>query len=315
MRLFDGGVDMARLRRRRDELISIPGAARTVDAYAEDWADFTAWCQEAGRRALPASADTLELYLVGRAEAYSLNTLRRRVTGIAAYHLRAGERAPASEGARKLLREMARERKGGDERRKRAIAPEELRRMVLACGRTREARRDRAVLLLGFASGLRRSELSALDLADVRFVRQGVEVHLRASKTDQEGDGRVLGVWRGRRAETCPVRALRLWVETRGRWAGPLFVRCDRETGRLGRRRLSGHSIGALVKSHAAEAGLDPAEVGAHSLRAGCVTAALQGGAGEIAVMKTTGHRSVETLRRYFRPRTPFGHNPLAGML
>ena len=85
--------------------------------------------------------------------------------------------------------------------------------------------RDRAVLVFGFAAGMRRSELAALDLGDVEISSQGVKVHLRRSKTDQSGEGRWLGIFPGSKAETCPVASLSTWVEARGTQAGWLFTR------------------------------------------------------------------------------------------
>jgi integrase len=160
--------------------------------------------------------------------------------------------------------------------------------------------------VLGFASDCRRSELAALQLADVRFVSQGLLVTLRKSKTDQHAQGREIGIFRGRRQETCPVRTLREWLRARGRDAGPLFNRIDKH-------RLPRSKAGLLRRIHQRDyeaavqlIGLDPRDYGAHSLRAGMVTAAHASGASDSAIMQRSGHKSVQTLTQYIRHADPF---------
>jgi len=172
--------------------------------------------------------------------------------------------------------------------------------------RTRAAVRDRALLTLGFAAALRRSELVGLDVVDVRFVPKGLLVRIRRGKTDQEGHGRDVGVFRGRRATTCPVRALRAWLFVRGREAGPLFP------GRRPGSRLTGACVNQVVKRGCVLAGLDPRGYGAHSLRAGFVTAAAEAGMPETLIMQRTGHRSVQTVAKYVRPASAFSVDVLA---
>ncbi len=174
--------------------------------------------------------------------------------------------------------------------------------------------RDRAILLFGFATGMRRAELAALRLADVAVRPKGLAVTIRRSKTDQAGKGRVVGVFRAASADVCPVRALRQWMRVRGRWTGPLFVGCAPK-GNLSRAGLSGRAVGECVQRCVARIGLDPAQFGGHSLRAGMVTTALESGAGELVVMRRTGHKSVKTLERYLRSASAFAVDPLARAL
>lgn len=306
---------MAKLRKVRDELLGRAGASATGRAYAGDWESFISWCKAAGRAALPASAESVELYLVHEAQrGQRLYTLRRRLTGIRAAHRAAGAKPPGSAGALKLLRELARDGKGRPSP-KRALTVDELGQMVRELDvRDPRGKRDRAILLLGFAAGLRRSELSGLDLADVRLDRRGVELTIRRSKTDQEGRGRTVAVWSAKQRALCPVLAVRAWIEARGRWAGPLFTRWRGETET--RERLSGDSVNDIVQRAASDAGLDGSAFGAHSLRAGCVTAAVKAGAPLPAIMARTGHRSIATLSGYYRPATAWSAgDPLAGAL
>jgi integrase len=168
--------------------------------------------------------------------------------------------------------------------------------------------RDRALLPLGFAGALRRSELVGLDVDNVCEGTDGLKVHLRRSKTDQEGAGRTLGIPYGSSPVTCPVRAWRAWLEVSGITEGHAFRPVDRH-GRIGPRRLSAQAVALVLKRHAARAGLDPAEVAGHSLRAGLATSAAAIGVPERVIAEQTGHKGTAMLRRYIREGSLFREN------
>jgi integrase len=158
-----------------------------------------------------------------------------------------------------------------------------------------------------FAGAFRRSELAGIDTCDVKFSADGV-VSVRKSKTDQESAGREVGLPIGASQDTCPVRALRQWLDKAGISEGPVF----RSVGRLGhvsRRGLHRDSIGKLVKRAAGRAGLKVEELGGHSLRAGCVTQAAINGVREFVIMRQTGHKTIATLRRYIKSGEIFREN------
>jgi integrase len=184
---------------------------------------------------------------------------------------------------------------------KAALLTPELRRLLAQVpADTLAGRRDRALLLIGFAGAFRRSELVALDLEDVVETGDGLRVTIRASKTDQEGESRELGIPFGQHPETCPVRALRAWKDASEITEGPLF-RAVTRYGRLQDKRLTAQSVALIVKRAAEQAGFNPDHYAGHSLRSGLATSAAAGGAPERAIMKQTGHRSVLTVRRYIR--------------
>ena len=314
--LQSGVVDQEDIRRSEERIREARLAPNTRSAYRSAWRAFSIWCETAGLQALPATARTVQDFSTWCFSfGYRLETVSLRIRAIAHYHRSAGYEAPID---RELQRHMAdakrhlKERPGG----KAALTYELLRRMVGRLGDTRLGCRNRAMLLLGFACGWRRSEVVSLEYRDVRFVPRGMEIWLGASKTDQIGAGRLVGIEPGRRALTCPVRALREWLAVRGHWEGPLFVKFTpwRE---LVREPLSprGVVLYEMVKKLAAAVGEDAKRYGAHSLRAGMITEAARHGASESAIMQRTGHRSSQTLRRYIRPATAFDFNPLAGVL
>jgi integrase len=293
-------------------------ADNTRAAYACDWLDFTRWCESAGRPSLPATSDTLQLYLVDLAQrGRAVSTIQRRVSSIAAQHLAAGLPRPNDADVREVLAGIGRMFGTAPRRAKAALSIEELR-QVLAATDDDGPRgcRDRAVLLVGFASGLRRSDLVGLDLADVTVKREGLVLRIPRSKTDQSGAGRVLGVHRGKHRVTCPAVALERWVLERGPVPGPLFCQLSKPGDAiLVHKRMTGESVGDLVQEAAKRAGLDPSRYGAHSLRAGCATAAAAAGASDVAIMTRTGHASAAMLRRYVRPGRLFAIDPLRGVL
>jgi integrase len=189
----------------------------------------------------------------------------------------------------------------------------DLRRMIVGLPESLLGERDRALLLVCFAGAFRRSELVSLDVADVSFTRDGLVIHLRRSKTDQEGEGRTIGIPRGSRPMTCPVRALKEWLDFSGITAGPLFRPVNRH-GQVLATRLSDRGVARVVQRAAAAAGLDPTDVAGHSLRAGLATSAAAAGVSERAIMAQTGHKSLPMVRRYIRDGSLFIENAAAGV-
>jgi len=198
--------------------------------------------------------------------------------------------------------------KGTAQHGKKPFLTSDLRRIVEELPRNLPGTRDRALLLAGFAGGFRRSELARLQVEDLEGTPDGLIVRLSRSKTDQEGQGRAVALPYGSDPLTCPVRALRAWLEEAGITTGPLFRAVDRK-GVVGNQALHADSVGYLVKRAAGRAGLETLDYAGHSLRAGLATQAAMNGASELAIMKQTGHRSLATVRKYIREGTLFRDN------
>jgi integrase len=159
--------------------------------------------------------------------------------------------------------------------------------------------------------GFRRSELVALDVADCAFTKEGLVLTIRRSKTDQEGEGRKIGIPYAAHLASCPIRSLQEWLEKSGITEGPLFRPVNRH-GKIASTRLSGAAVGEIVKRNATALGLDPLKFGGHSLRSGLATSAAMAGASERSIMNQTGHRSLNVLRRYIRDGSLFRENAVA---
>ena len=289
-------------------------APATRRAYTGAWRAFAAWTAAHGCAALPASPETVALYLTHLAEAgRRVSSIDQALAAITGAHRVAGFPSPRTSPVVQEVARGIRRTVGVAPHQKAPVRVSELRAMLAAGVEGRIGRRDRALLLLGFASALRRAELVALTVADVVDGVDGLTVTVRRSKTDQAGEGRRIGIPFGSTPETCPVRAVRAWLTEAGITEGPLFRSVTRHGG-LG-ARLSGRAVARIVQGHAAAVGLEAAQFGGHSLRAGFATAAAQAGKSERAIMAQTGHRSINMVRRYIREGSLFTDNAAAGLL
>lgn len=275
-------------------------AGNTRRAYRADWRHFAEWCRQKGREALPAAPATVALYLTELAGQVKPATLSRRLSALKAAHEAAGLENPGSSGLVKTLLRGIRREKGVRPKAKRPVLVEDLAAVVGLIPDTPAGRRDRALLLTGFAGAFRRSELVGLDWDDLEFSEEGVKITIRRSKTDQEGVGRVLGIPRARQGKLCPVRALERW-RADGDGAGAVF--------RAGGKRLSDRMVARIVQRWMERAGREGSEYGGHSLRSGLATEAARGGASERSIMRQTGHRSTVMVRRYIQEATVFEDN------
>lgn len=173
--------------------------------------------------------------------------------------------------------------------------------------------RDRALLLVGFAGAFRRSELVALQRADIAFVEQGMVAHIKQSKTDQEGAGRKVAIPYAR-GKHCPVLSLKAWLELARITEGSIFRSVNRH-GQVSNAALSSEAVAVIVKKLASTIGLDPQNYAGHSLRAGLVTSAAQAGVSSWKIRQQTGHKSEAMLSRYIRDANIFTDNAAGGVL
>jgi site-specific recombinase XerD len=288
-------------------------APNTVRAYRADWAHFTTWCAARGVDALPALPATVSLYLADLAATHRPSTIGRRLVALAQAHKAAGHPSPTANEAVRLVHAGIRRTHRTAPRQVRPLVTEDIRRLVATCGTDVAGVRDRALLLVGFAGALRRSELVALDADDAETTVDGVILALRRSKTDQEAAGRKVGLPYGSKLATCPVRSLASWLDMTAISGGPLFRPVDRH-GNVGAGPLSDRAVALIIKRRAAAAGIEPDGVSGHSLRAGLATAAAAAGVSERAIAATTGHQSMAVLRGYIREGNLFTENAAAAV-
>lgn len=308
-------------------------AENTRIGYAHDWHLYIRWCAETGRTPVPATGATLANYVAHlSATGYAPSTIDRALACILAAHDHAGAAKPNTKAARLALRAYRRDqaKKGRRVRKSPPITIDRLRAMIAALpGDTVLGIRDRAVLVLGFALMGRRSEIAALDIADLSFTDDGIEVYIATSKTDQDAQGETVAIPYGSHRDTCPVRVVRAWlavlaehgvtagallrpVDRHGRIGGTGPVRAGRGTG----ERITGQAINIIVKRAAKRAALDKASsYSAHGLRAGGATSAAKAGAPMSAI--TSHGRWADgspVVAGYIRQVDRWNDNPMRGI-
>jgi integrase len=291
-------------------------ASSTVRAYASDLKNYEAWCARHSLAALPATPEVVGAYLAAAGEGYAMQTLRRRVAAIARASGVAGHPLDTKHPAiRETLRGIGRTH-GSRGRRSAALTTVELKKLGEVCESGPAGNRDRALLLTGFAGALRRSELVALDVERLTWSNDGVKLLLEKSKTDKEGEGAEVMIVFGRHEATCPVRALRRWLDAAAIRSGPVFRKVNK-AGRVEARRLSEDAVRQILLRRAAQAGIQGSlaePVSPHGLRAGFVTTAYRRGVSDEEIMGHTRHRSLTTMRSYVR-RAKLSNKSPAGKL
>ena len=288
-------------------------AEATRRGYRSDYGGFSRWCADRGVEPLPASPATVAGFLAAEATAGAkASTLSRKLAAIRYAHRLAGVPSPTDvEQVRAVLRGIRRDR-GAAPSQKAAATGERIKAMLAHMPDTLKGKRDRALLAFGMAGAFRRSELVALQVADLERVPEGLRVTIRRSKTDQEGAGHVIAILRGSKLK--PVRAVLDWLDAAGITSGPVFRSINRH-GQMSAEGLTPQTVALVVKHYADAAGLDPDEFAGHSLRAGFLTSAAEAGADVLRMMEVSRHKRVETVRGYVRRANLFRNHAGAGFL
>jgi integrase len=241
-----------------------------------------------------------------------VSTIQRKFSAISKIHLHAGVPSPTHAPITRQFLSGLRRELGVAVTRKRPVMVDDLKTIVGALPNTLIGTRNRCILLLGFAGAFRRSELVALNTTDFETTTEGLVVAIRRSQTDQVGEGRVIGIPYGN-GITCPVRALQDWLAASGIVSGPIFRQVNRH-GQILPGRLSGEAVALVVKQYVEQLGFDPHRFAGHSLRAGLAVSAAAHGKSERSIMKQTGHKISESVRRYINDGQLFRDNAVDGL-
>ena len=296
-------TELAELIERARTTIEDAVPVNTRRAYQGDVRRFAAWCEARGLPSMPTPAATVAVYMRALADhGRRVSTIERALAAICTAHVRAGHPSPWGHPLVADMRAGLRRELGIRPNKKKAADDEVLRRLLGVLPTTALGVRDRALLSLGWAAALRRSELVALDVADMTEVAKGLVLLVRSSKTDQERRGEEVPVFYSNLAEHCPVRSLHAWLASSGIADGAIFRQ-------LGRRqhlgdRLSPAAVLDRVQHYARLAGLAYREYSAHSLRSGFITTAARRGKDTDSIMVTTRHKSERVMRGYIHRET-----------
>jgi len=284
-------------------LLNVSRASNTIQAYVSDVKTFLRW---GGR--IPATPAMIAEFLAEQSDTRTFSTLRRKTAAIALVHRELGYVNPCSaEIVKSTLRGIRRARPTRVRQAKPLLASEL--KLIVSFLEGTSKDRDKAILLLGFAAALRRSELVALNVEDLGLQNSNLVVEIRSSKTDRLKLGRQIIVPPGPNA-ACPIRFLVKWLHEAGIKDGAVFRGMDRH-GNVRSTRLTAETVSTIVKRSVSQVGLDARGYSAHSLRAGYVTSAALRGIPTWSIKKQTGHRTDSSLESYIRVSTNNGSTSL----
>jgi len=279
-------------------------SAATRSGYARDFSDYESFCRAHALTALPPSPPVIALYLAELSTRLRPATIARRMAAIADATKHAGfgtealKSFPVQETWKGIRRTL-----GVAPTVKSPLTAPAIRELVRACPDNSLGRRDRVLLLVGYAGAFRGSELISIRIGHLTFSpeKDAVNIFVPRSKTDQESEGRTLTLLRASSNETCPVAAISNWLRETGLQTGFLLRSVDRH-GRIG-GGLNADSVARILKRAATRANLpiNNSEIASHSLRSGLVTEASQQGISPLAVMEVTNHHTMAVVKRYFR--------------
>ncbi len=274
-------------------------ANNTLRAYQSDFKDFSSFCAKNGFSSIPTQPKIIALYLTHLSKSSKFSTLKRRIASISVIHKLKGHYLDTKhpiimENLHGIKRTL-----GSRQKAKKPILINDLKLIIKAINK--EKIRDKALILIGFAGGFRRSELVNIDYEDVEFVSEGVKILIKRSKTDQSGEGIVKAIPYFNNLEFCPVLALKDYIEHKknlNTMNGKIF-------------EISDKSVALIIKRYANKAGLDASRYAGHSLRSGFATTAAEFGAEERNIMAMTGHKTTQMVRRYIQEANLFKNNAL----
>jgi site-specific recombinase XerD len=284
----------------------------TLRAYKSDLRQFEKFCEAHGQmQSLPVAPFVVASFISWMDQrGWKATTISRRLSALSALHVRGGFEDPTKavlvmetmEGLRR-----SRASKGERPNRLQPVDMAILRRIADALTGRITDRRDWAIMLLGFSGLLRRSEIAALNMDDVDMRSDGIVLHIRRSKTDQTGEGDIVGIPCARQKTVCPVLALKSYLEVAGHQGGPLF---SNHSPAAKQARIDPRVVARAVKRLAKRIDLNPARFAGHSLRAGGATEMAQQGVDLGLIVNHGRWQSPQTVsRHYIRPANALGGN------
>ena len=277
-------------------------AANTLRAYKADFNDFTVFCLKNGLSSMPTEPKVLSLYLTNLSKTAKFSTLKRRIASISVIHKIKGHYLDTKhpiimENLHGIKRVM-----GTHQKSKKPILINDLKLIIKAIDENQKNDlkriRDKALMLIGFSGGFRRSELVNLDYEDIEFVEEGIKIFIKRSKTDQSGEGNLKAIPYFQNQDYCPVLKLKEWIDKSKNKSGKIF-------------KISDKLVAITIKKYALLAGLEANKYGGHSLRSGFATSAAEAGAEERNIMAMTGHKTTQMVRRYIQEANLFKNNAL----
>jgi len=293
-------------------------STNTLRAYQADFKDFSVFCSKNGLNYMPTDPKTLSLYLTHLSSTSKFSTLKRRIASISVIHKMKGHYLDTKHPIIMENLHGIKRVKGSHQKAKKPILINELKLIINVIDQylsnnelgavdciipessknIRNKIRDKAIILIGFSGGFRRSELVNINYEDIEFVTEGVKIFIKRSKTDQSGEGMIKAIPYFDNKSFCPILALKYWIDKSEIKSGKLFD-------------ISDKSVSLIIKKYASLTGLDSSKYGGHSLRSGFATSAADSGVEERNIMAMTGHKTTQMVRRYIQEANLFKNNAL----
>ena len=290
-------------------------ANNTLRAYKSDFKNFEAFCSSHALSSLPTEPKIVSLYLTHLSKNSKVSTLRRRLVSISMVHKLKGHYLDLKHPIIVENLMGIRRVKGSIQEGKKPLLINDLKLIINTINeqRVKEIKklRDRAIILIGFGGGFRRTELISINYEDLEFVAEGLKITIRKSKTDQFGEGMIKGLPYFINEIYCPVKNLQKWLETSKIKSGPIFRRFSKGLSLLD-KRLTDQTVVLLMKKYLNLAGVENKNYAGHSLRSGFATVAAESGADERSIMAMTGHKTTQMVRRYIKEANLFKNNALS---
>ena len=277
-------------------------AQNTLRAYASDFRHFRDFCIDNNVKYLPSDPRIISLYLTKLAKTSKFSTLKRRIASISVVHKMKGHYLDTKHPI--IIENLLgiKRVKGSHQKAKKPILINDLKLIIKVINETKQLNkrkiRDKAIILVGFSGGFRRSELVNIEYEDIEFVNEGVKIIIKRSKTDQSGEGMTKAIPYFANKSFCPVISLKNWIDNSETKLGKIFD-------------ISDKSVALIIKKYASLSGLDPNKYGGHSLRSGFATSTAEFGAEERNIMAMTGHKTTQMVRRYIQEANLFKNNAL----
>ena len=277
-------------------------SSNTLRAYESDYRDFSSFCIKNNFQPLPTNPKILALYLTHLSQTCKFSTLKRRIASISVIHKLKGHYIDTKHPL--IIENLLgiKRTKGSNQKAKKPILINDLKLIVDVINKLEikniRKTRDKAIILVGFAGGFRRSELVAIEYEDVEFVREGVKIFVKRSKTDQSGEGMTKAIPSFKTTLYCPVLHLQDWMTNKLDRKGKIFP-------------ISDKSVALIIKKYTNLIGLDGNKYAGHSLRSGFATSTAESGAEERNIMAMTGHKTTQMVRRYIQEANLFKNNAL----
>ena len=276
-------------------------AENTLRAYKADFRDFSLFCNQNGLKSMPTDPKIITIYITHLSKSSKFSTLKRRLASISVIHKLNGHYLDTKHPIIKENLLGIKRAKGTYQKAKKPILINDLKLIINAINQDKKSKnnqKNKALILVGFAGGFRRSELVSLEYEDIEFVKEGVKIFVKRSKTDQSGEGMTKAIPYFTNSEFCPVKTLKKLIAQRNIKSGRIFDMSDK-------------NVSLIIKKYVELAGLDPNKYSGHSLRSGFATSTAELGAEERSIMAMTGHKTTQMVRRYIKEANLFKNNAL----